>query len=190
MSCTGPRACYDESKRYGETLVVNFARIYHLPLSIARPFNNYGPGLKITDGRVIPDFARNVLAGDDIVMLSDGSPTRTYCYIADAIIGYYKVLLNGCPGEAYNIGTDAPEISTVDLAERIALLARELFGYGGSVVRRESTDPHYLTDNPNRRCPDLTKARTELGYAPSVGLDEGLRRALRWYLEHRTAAEA
>src|SRR6266704_1325 len=77
-SCTGPRACYDESKRYGETLCVNFARQHGLPIKVARPFNNYGPGLKITDGRVIPDFARDILAGRDIVMLSDGSPTRTF----------------------------------------------------------------------------------------------------------------
>jgi UDP-glucuronate decarboxylase len=69
VSCTGPRACYDESKRYGETLCVNFARQHGLPIKVARPFNNYGPGLKITDGRVIPDFARNILGGEDIMML-------------------------------------------------------------------------------------------------------------------------
>jgi len=88
VSCTGPRACYDESKRFGETLCVTFAHHHGLPVRIARPFNNYGPGLKITDGRVIPDFARDVLAGRDIVMLSDGSPTRTFCYASDAIAGY------------------------------------------------------------------------------------------------------
>ena len=85
VSCTGPRACYDESKRFGETLCVNFARQHGLPVTIARPFNNYGPGLKITDGRVIPDFARDILDGRDIVLLSDGSPTRTFCYVADAV---------------------------------------------------------------------------------------------------------
>ena len=79
VSCTGPRACYDESKRYGETLCVNFAKQYDLPISIARPFNNYGPGLKITDGRVLPDFIKNVLANEDIELISDGSPTRTFC---------------------------------------------------------------------------------------------------------------
>jgi dTDP-glucose 4,6-dehydratase/UDP-glucuronate decarboxylase len=99
VSCTGPRACYDESKRYGETLCVNFSRQYGLPIKIARPFNNYGPGLKITDRRVLPDFARDVLAGKDIVMYSDGSPTRTFCYVADAIIGYFKVLIRGRSGE-------------------------------------------------------------------------------------------
>ena len=75
VSCTGPRACYDESKRYGETLCVNFAQQYALPIKIARPFNNYGPGLKITDRRVLPDFARDIFAGRDIVLLSNGSPS-------------------------------------------------------------------------------------------------------------------
>src|SRR4029453_12052211 len=74
VSCTGPRACYDESKRYGETLCVHFARQYELPIKVARPFNNYGPGLKITDRRVIPDFARDIVANRDVVMLSSGSP--------------------------------------------------------------------------------------------------------------------
>jgi nucleoside-diphosphate-sugar epimerase len=85
VSCTGPRACYDEAKRYGETLCANFFRQHALPAKCARPFNNYGPGLKITDGRVIPDFARDVLAGRDIVMLSDGTATRTFCYAADSV---------------------------------------------------------------------------------------------------------
>src|SRR2546429_550100 len=74
VSCTGPRACYDESKRFGETMCVTFARQYGVPVKIARPFNNYGPGLKITDGRVLPDFARDVLNGRDLVMYSDGAP--------------------------------------------------------------------------------------------------------------------
>src|SRR5690606_25030360 len=135
VSCTGPRACYDESKRYGETLCVNFAREFGLRIATARPFNNYGPGLKITDRRVLPDFARDLFAGRDLVLLSDGSPTRTFCYVADAIVGYYKALLHGHPGEAYNIGTEAPEISIAALAELLARLGREHFGYTGRVVR-------------------------------------------------------
>jgi len=190
VSCTGPRACYDESKRYGETLCVNFARQHGIPVTIARPFNNYGPGLKVTDRRVIPDFARDVLAGRDIVMLSDGSPKRTFCYVADAIAGYYKVLVKGRPGEAYNVGVEKPEVSMVDLAERIASLARQLLGYGGRVVRRPSTEADYLVDNPSRRCPVITKARNELGYDPRVDLDEGLRRSLVWYSYNASAAEA
>jgi UDP-glucuronate decarboxylase len=190
VSCTGPRACYDESKRYGETLCVNFARTHGLPIRIARPFNNYGPGLKITDRRVIPDFARDVFAGRDIVMFSDGTPTRTYCYVADAIVGYYKVLMRGGDGEPYNIGTEAPEISIRELAERVVALSRELLGYRGRLIRRTSSDPDYLSDNPNRRCPRIDKARTETGYEPTMPLDEGLRRTLLWYRDNQKAEDA
>jgi len=189
VSCTGPRACYDESKRYGETLCVNFARQYDLPIKIARPFNNYGPGLKITDRRVLPDFARDVLAERDIVMLSSGSVRRTFCYIADAIIGYYKILLKGQIAEAYNIGVEGPEILITDLAERVSYLARELFSYKGKVVHKVSSDKDYLVDNPNRRCPTIAKARADLRYNPSISLDEGLRRSLIWYRDNCDAEE-
>jgi UDP-glucuronate decarboxylase len=190
VSCTGPRACYDESKRFGETLCVTFARQHGVPVTIARPFNNYGPGLKITDRRVLPDFARDVLAGRDIVMLSDGSPRRTFCYVADAVVGYYKVLVRGRPGEPYNVGIDRPEISMEELAELVACTARDLFGYRGRVVRRASDEADYLADNPVRRCPDITKAKRELGYAPTVLVDEGIRRSLVWYHHNREAEEA
>lgn len=190
VSCTGPRACYDESKRYGETLCVNFAQQHGIPIKVARPFNNYGPGLKITDGRVIPDFARDILAGRDIVMLSDGSAKRTFCYSSDAIAGYYKVLVNGRPGEAYNIGVETPEISVIELADRMVNLAKELFSYQGNLIRKESKDKDYLVDNPTRRCPIIKKARTELGYDPQIAIEEGLRRSLIWYSGNREASEA
>jgi UDP-glucuronate decarboxylase len=190
VSSTGPRACYDEAKRYGETLCVNFARQYGLPVTMARPFNNYGPGLKITDRRVIPDLARDLLAGRDLVLHSDGAPTRTFCYVADAIVGYYRVLLRGRGGEAYNIGCESPEITMEDLAGRIARLGSQLFAYSGRVVRRPSVDSDYLTDNPQRRCPDITKARRDLGFSPEIDVDEGLRRTLVWYAENREAQEA
>jgi nucleoside-diphosphate-sugar epimerase len=181
VSCTGPRACYDEAKRYGETLCVNFAQHYGLPIRAARPFNNYGPGLKITDKRVLPDFARDILANQDVSMLSDGTPMRTFCYVADAIVGYYKALVRGGVGEAYNIGTESPEISMADVAQKMVATAGDLFGYKGSVVTGQTADRDYLLDNPNRRCPDISKARSELGYEPIVTLDDGLRRLLVWY---------
>lgn len=190
VSCTGPRACYDEAKRYGETLCVNFAQQFDLPIKVVRPFNNYGPGLKITDRRALPDFARDVFSGRDIVLLSDGSPRRTFCYVADAVIGYYKALVNGRSAEAYNIGVEAPEISIVELAERVVSLSADLFGYQGKVVRHASHDKNYLVDNPVRRCPDISKARKDLGYAPMVSVEEGLRRSLCWYAGHQTAEDA
>jgi UDP-glucuronate decarboxylase len=190
VSCTGPRACYDESKRYGETLCVNFAQQHGLQITIARPFNNYGPGLKITDRRVLPDYARDVFSGRDIVMLSDGSPTRTFCYISDAIVGYYKVLVVGKSGESYNVGTDAEEVPMLKLAEEVVKFAAANFGYKGQVVRKVSEDKEYLTDNPNRRSPIIKKAREQLGYEPTIHFEEGLARSLIWYSGNQEAEDA
>lgn len=190
VSCTGPRACYDESKRYGETLCVNFAQQQDLQVTIARPFNNYGPGLKITDRRVLPDFVRNILAGQDIEMLSDGAPKRTFCYSADAISGYYKVLLRGRSGDSYNIGTEKPEISIRELARRLADVGQRLFGYQGQVIFQKSEDAAYLVDNPQRRCPRIDKARSHLGYDPQIDIDTGLERAMTWYYHNPVAEDA
>lgn len=189
VSCTGPRACYDESKRYGETLSVNFSRIHGLPIRIARPFNNYGPGLKISDGRVLPDLVRNMLRGQDLALFSDGRPTRTFCYVADAAIGYLKVLVRGGNGEAYNVGVEEPEISMLDLARKVAEIGKRELGYRGQVVFARNTDSAYLTDNPDRRCPTIAKAREVLGYRPGIGLDEGLLRSILWYREQPVAEE-
>jgi len=190
VSCTGPRACYDESKIYGETLCVNFSNQHNIEIKIARPFNNYGPGLKISDKRILPDFANNVINNNDIIMLSDGKPTRTFCYIADAIIGYYKILIRGRTGESYNIGTETPEISMIDLANHVVSTAKELFGYQGIVVKQASSNKEYLVDNPNRRCPVIKKAREELGYDPKISIDEGIARALIWYKTNCTSEDA
>jgi nucleoside-diphosphate-sugar epimerase len=190
VSCTGPRACYDESKRFGETLCVTYARHEGIPVSMARPFNNYGPGLKITDGRVIPDFAKDLFAGRDIVMLSDGSPKRTFCYATDAITGYFKVLVRGGAGEPYNIGIDRPEISIAELAELAVKAAAELFAYRGKVVLGRSGEADYLIDNPNRRCPAIDKARSELGFDPKVSIEDGIYRSLIWYSHNKVAAAA
>jgi UDP-glucuronate decarboxylase len=190
VSCTGPRACYDESKRFGETLCVAYAQTRGIPVKMARPFNNYGPGLKITDGRVLPDFARDIFAGRDIVMLSDGKPTRTFCYATDAITGYYKVLIRGGNGEPYNIGIERPEISMAELARLVTSTAKDLFGYQGKVVLGQAQQSDYLIDNPNRRCPQIQKAREQLGFNPKVFPEEGVRRALIWYSHNQVAAAA
>jgi len=190
VSCTGPRACYDESKRLGETLCVIYAKQLGVPVKMARPFNNYGPGLKITDGRVLPDFARDVFAGRDMSMLSDGSPKRTFCYATDAIAGYYKVLVRGHLGEPYNVGIDRPEISIAQLAQYVRQSAEQLFGYRGQVRLGKSAEADYLIDNPNRRCPVIDKARTHLGFDPRVLVEEGIHRSMIWYYHNQTAAVA
>lgn len=177
VSCTGPRACYDESKRYGETLSVNFWKQYDFPIKIARPFNNYGPGLKLTDKRVIPDFFKNILDGNDITLLSDGKATRTFCYISDAVTGYLKILLSNHNGESFNIGTESPEISMVELAEKIV----EVLNVPNKIIYSKSLDKEYLTDNPQRRCPDLSKSKKMLNYYPKIGLELGLKRIYKYY---------
>jgi nucleoside-diphosphate-sugar epimerase len=179
VACVGPRACYDESKRMGETLCYIYAQKYQVPVKIVRPFNNYGPGLRLTDGRVLPDFCREVLAGRDIIIHSDGTPTRTFCYVSDAVTGYLLALLSSCEGEAFNIGSDGPEISMRELADLVLRTA----GSNGAVKHRASSDSQYLTDNPQRRCPDIAKARGLLGFSPLVTVEQGLQRMLTWYRE-------
>src|SRR3989344_3403712 len=148
VSCTGPRACYDESKRFGETLCVNYSQVYDLPIKTARPFNNFGPGLKITDGRVIADFSKDILENKDIIMFSNGNPSRTFCYVADAIVGYLKILARGKKGEAYNIGVGGPEISIKELAYKMVDIGKKHLGYKGNVLFKKSEDKQYLKDNP------------------------------------------
>ncbi len=177
VSCTGPRACYDESKRYGETLCVNFAKVHSLPIKIVRPFNNYGPGLSLEDRRVVPDFFRDMLSDREIVLLSDGLARRTFCFASDAITGFLLALLSSYDAEPFNIGADQPEISMRELATLIASLAET-----PRPVRYEtSEDTEYNTDNPQRRCPDLSKARRLLGYEPRVSLEDGMRRTGEYY---------
>jgi UDP-glucuronate decarboxylase len=177
VSCTGPRACYDESKRYGETLCVNFYKQYDFPVKIARPFNNYGPGLSINDKRVLPDFFSNILKGQDIVLFSDGNATRTFCYISDAITGYLLILLSNQDGEPFNVGSDKPEISMLSLAELLIKLTDSK-----SIIRFEkSSDLEYLSDNPQRRCPDLNKIKSILGFEPKVALEQGLINTYNYY---------
>ena len=180
VSCTGPRACYDESKRIGETLCASYKREYGLSVKIVRPFNNYGPGLLPDDGRVLADFVNNLLQNEDIVMFSDGKPTRTFCYISDAVTGYYKTLIRGTSGEAYNIGSCKPEISIKDLAKLVVKIGKETFGYKGSLRFEVSDDSDYLTDNPQRRCPSISKAESEIGYCPMISLEQGVLNYIKW----------
>jgi UDP-glucuronate decarboxylase len=179
VATMGPRACYDEAKRFGETLCYLFAEKYKMPITMARPFNNYGPGMNINDKRLPADFAKAVIEGRDLKILSDGKPTRTFCYISDAINGYLKVLLHD-KFDVFNIGMDKPELSVREYAEIFNKEGKEIFDYKGKISFDKSDDKDYMTDNPNRRCPDLTKARTILNYDPSVMVADGIRRYLKF----------
>jgi UDP-glucuronate decarboxylase len=181
VSCTGPRACYDESKRLGETICVSFWTQRKVPSKIVRPFNVYGPGQRLDDGRMVPDMMSAALTGGPIVLLSDGSPTRSFCYVRDFIAGSLGVLVFGRPAEPYNVG-NAEERSMLDVARMMA----EIAGHPGQPLEvqfRKSDDAEYLVDNPSRRCPDLTKIARDLGYAPQVDLRTGLARTFEYYRE-------
>ncbi|MFE6965596.1 NAD-dependent epimerase/dehydratase family protein [Agromyces sp. NPDC057679] len=189
VSCVGPRACYDESKRIGETLCWVYATQFGMPVTVVRPFNNFGPGMRPTDRRLPADLAARVLAGEDLELFSSGAPSRTFCYVADAVVGYLLALTHG-RYDCFNIGADRPELSVEAFAERFRAVAAELLGYRGSVVRRISDDPDYLTGNPQRRCPDLSKARAVLGYEPRVEVDAGIARFLSHLVLERDGATA
>lgn len=176
VSSIGPRACYDESKRLGETLCVVYHSLYKVPIVIVRPFNVYGPGMKQEDRRVIPQFLSCAFAGKPLPIHGSGLQTRSYCYITDALIGFFKTLLTKRSGEVYNIGSHEGETNLVDLAGALKkLLAHPL------KIAKIPYPPEYPADEPSRRCPDLTKARTELAFVPKVDLETGLRRMILWF---------
>ncbi len=177
VSCTGPRACYDESKRFGETICKLYSQKYDLPISVVRPFNNYGPGLRLDDQRVSADFEKAVYFNEDIVILSDGAPTRTFCYIADAVVGYLKILLYG-KYDFFNIGIESPELTMTELAQLYKKVGEKMMDYTGDIRYEVSEDKDYLTDNPKRRCPNIDKARKLLNYNPRIEIEEGIERTL------------
>ncbi|HEY9760855.1 MAG TPA: NAD-dependent epimerase/dehydratase family protein [Oculatellaceae cyanobacterium] len=180
VSCVGPRACYDESKRLAETLCTTYFRLHATPIKIVRPFNVYGPGQRIDDGRIVPDLLRAAIQRKPLVLFSNGKATRSFCYVKDAAKAILLVLMSGADGEAFNIGNDREEVTIRELAES---LRRVLGPTSPPVECKVNDDPLYLTDNPQRRCPDLTKLRKETGFEPEISLESGLERALKSYRE-------
>ena len=176
VSSLGPRACYDEGKRILETLTEVYAQRFGVHATIARPFNVFGPGMSLSDYRVLPNFARAFLENRPLEVYSTGKQTRTFCYVTDAITGFLQVLLRGSPGEAYNVGNPNPEIDMLTLAR----MSVGVTGVPSEVITRDYPDT-YPGDEPQRRCPDISKVQA-LGYAPKVELSEGLRRFFGSYL--------
>jgi len=181
VSCIGPRACYDEPKRMGETLCMTYAELFNLPLKILRPFNIFGPGMRLDDGRVVPNFVVAALKGEKIPLHGDGRNTRTFCYISNAIAGFFQILLSNHNLQVFNIGSDEQEIQMKHLAELIlGLVGNE----SAKLHRIEVKEGVYgLKTNPDRRCPDLTKIRMTIGYNPKVNLVSGLKRFISWVRE-------
>lgn len=169
----GPRGVYDEAKRYAEAITMAYRRHHGVDTAILRIFNTYGERMRPDDGRAIPTFIRQALAGEPLTVAGDGLQTRSVCYVDDLVEGIMRLLRSDLPGPV-NIGNPY-ELSMLDLAVRIAKLS----GSGSEVefVPRPEDDPMI-------RQPDITLARTELGWEPKVDLDEGLGRTIAWFRDH------
>ncbi|MFB6298263.1 MAG: UDP-glucuronic acid decarboxylase family protein [Salinirussus sp.] len=166
----GPRSCYDESKRYGESLVRAYRETHGLDVRVARIFNTYGPRMRLDDGRVIPTFARQALTGADLTVHGDGHQTRSFCYVSDLIDGLVA-LMHSDVRTPVNIG-NPDERTILDLAELII----DLTGSESGLTHepRPSQDPQI-------RRPEISKARSELGWEPEVSLRDGLERSLEYF---------
>lgn len=175
VSSIGPRACYDESKRLGETLCMTYYNLYKTPVKIVRPFNVFGPNMRSEDYRVIPRFIYNALNKKPIPVYIHGKQTRSFCYIADAVLAFFLVLLKGKNGEVYNVGSDNKEITINELAGIINDLFNKQLN-----IKNLSYPSDYPQGEPQRRSPDLTKIKRETGYRPLIEFREGLNRTKKW----------
>ncbi len=170
----GPRSCYDESKRFAEALTASYGRIHGLEAVIMRIFNTYGPRMRREDGRVIPNFIQQALAGEPLTVYGDGSQTRSFCYIDDLVEGICRALQSEeAVGEVINLGSDE-EMTVLELAETI----RKSLGSSSGITFLPLPE-----DDPQRRRPHLEKARRILGWEPKTSLEEGLRKAAEWFRE-------
>ena len=175
VSCIGPRSCYDEAKRLGETMCLSYYKTYKIPVKWVRPFNIYGPGMRVNDDRVVPKFLFQALAKKPLTIHIPGLQTRTFTYVSDAMIGFFKVILGSRNGEVYNIGRDVGEIRMEDLADKV----NELFNKKLKIEKIEMPQ-EYPSDQAQRRLPDITQAREHVGFAPGISIDDGLKRMLAW----------
>jgi nucleoside-diphosphate-sugar epimerase len=169
------RSCYAEGKRAGETLCACWHAQFAVPTKIARLSHTYGPGMELNDGRVFADFVADILAGRDVVLRSDGRARRPFCYLADATVAFFKVLLAGTPGEAYNVGSGT-QCSILELAETLCRLFPE-----SKVVRQARGDgDRYITSPVTGFELDLAKIKT-LGWEAITSIEEGFRRTVESY---------
>lgn len=175
---TNLRSCYAESKRIGETICISWFHQYSVPTRIVRPFHTYGPGMSLDDGRVYADFIANIVHNKDIVMNSDGTAIRAFCYLADAVRGFFTVLIKGENGQAYNIGNPQCEVSIFDLATQLVNFFPEK---GLTVVKKEILNQEYIKSTISRNSPDISKIK-ELGWQPSTSIEIGFRRTLESFL--------
>ncbi|MDR1711098.1 MAG: SDR family oxidoreductase [Propionibacteriaceae bacterium] len=172
VSTTGLRACYDEGKRCAETLFFDYWRQHSVAIKVVRIFNTYGPRMRSDDGRVVPSFITQALRGEDVTVFGDGSQTRSFCYVDDLVAGLIAMMESP---EAFigpvNMG-NPHEVTVRELAETVIRLA----GSHSHIVHQPLPD-----DDPRQRCPDITLARDQLDWQPTVGLEEGLTRTISYF---------
>jgi dTDP-glucose 4,6-dehydratase len=166
----GPRGVYDEAKRFSEAMTMAYRRSHGVDTRIVRIFNTYGERMRPRDGRVVPALIGQALTGEPMTVFGDGSQTRSFCYVADLIDGIYRLLLSDV-ADPCNIGNPA-ELSVLEFARTI----KKLTGTQSEIVFRPLP-----VDDPKVRQPDITKARTLLGWEPRVRLDEGLQRTIEYF---------
>lgn len=178
VNSIGPRACYDESKRLGETLTMEYVRQYQVDARIVRIFNTYGPNSQIEDGRMIPNFVTRALRNESLVIYGDGTKTRSICYVSDLVEGLMLAMFHpNTKGDVFNLGN--PEEHTVlEYAQTII----QLCNASSQIVFEPSR-----IDDPERRRPDITKSTEILGWRIQVGMEEGLRRTIEWFNSHMTS---
>ncbi len=181
VSCTGPRACYDEGKRAAETLMFDFARAGRVDVRVPRIFNTYGPRMRADDGRVVSNIVCQALSGAPITVYGDGSQTRSFAYVSDLVTGLTALMEHPgpIPGPV-NIGNPV-ELTVSDLVQRVLALT----GSRSPVVRRPLP-----VDDPRRRRPDITRATGLLGWRPRVELAEGLPPTIAWFAAETARAPA
>jgi dTDP-glucose 4,6-dehydratase len=172
----GPRGVYDEAKRFAEAMTMAYHRVHRVDTRIVRIFNTYGPRMRLMDGRAVPTFVRQALAGEPLTVYGDGSQTRSFTYVSDLVDGIWK-LMQAPVNDPVNIGNPR-EMTLLELAKQILRLS-------GS--RSEITFRALPTDDPKVRQPDIGRARRLLGWEAKVDVEEGLRRTIEWYQGTRGA---
>ncbi len=168
----GPRSCYDESKRYGEALTMSYLRAKDVDARIVRIFNTYGPRMRQNDGRVVPNFIAQALAGKPLSVYGDGKQTRTFCYVDDIVEGIVRCAASE---KTYGLVVNLGNPNELPIEE----FARIVSGVAGVPLRTERRP--LPIDDPARRCPDISRARDLLGWEPSVAFEDGLRRTIDYF---------
>lgn len=177
VSCTGPRACYDEGKRAAETLAFDFLRAHRADVRVARVFNTYGPKMRCDDGRIVSNVVCQALSGNDITIYGDGSQTRSFCYVDDMIDGLTLLMdSDAAVGMPVNLG-NPDELSVKQLVDMIVAMANT----SSRVVHRPLPQ-----DDPRRRKPNIRRAQELLGWEPRIDLEQGLEATIAWFDDEQT----